>query len=400
MHSISATDVEAVNRVLGHLRHHPDELHRDEFDELRAYLKSLGATLPPPPPPPEKTEENEPADLASEPDEERWELEDVPDDGIPAAVAADATPEDEENAAALKAEAAERAGEGKIDAAVELMTQALRMVPGKAMYWSQRASYLLDCARPGAAFHDANRALSINPQNVRALRVRGTVNRHLGNWEDALKDLSEAQTIDYDEKTDALLRLAQEKSNARRQKRRQREEEEQRQRQEALRRQREQELREEEEERQREEKQHGGFPGGFPSGGMPTGGFPGGGMPAGGFPSGGMPAGGFPSGGMPAGGFPGGAVPPGMEELFRDPELMAAMQDPEVASKFATLMQNPMAAMQMMGDPKVGPLLQKFMSKAMGGGVPGGFSRAPPPPPTTSAGAAPQRTTHPSDELD
>jgi hypothetical protein len=75
----------------------------------------------------------------------------------------------------------------------------------------------------------------------------------------------------------------------------------------------------------------GGMPGSFPGGmgGMP-GGFPGGmgGMPGG---MGGMPGG---MGGMPGGmgGMPGGmgGMPAGMENIFSDPEVMEAMQDPEV----------------------------------------------------------------------
>ncbi|CBH10261.1 Hsc70-interacting protein (Hip), putative [Trypanosoma brucei gambiense DAL972] len=388
MHTLSSCDFEALNRVLDFLRLHPSEIHRDEFNGLRAFLTSLGATLPPSTYEPKTTagpEANE-EDTASEPDEELWKLEDVADDGIPAG-SGDPSPEQEEKAMELKAAAADCAADGRLDEAVDLLAQALRLVPGKAMYWSQRASYLLECKRPGAALRDANRALSLNPENVRALRVRGTVNRHLGKWEDALKDLSEAQTVDYDEKADALLRLVQEKANARRQSRRRKEEEREAKRQEALRRQREMEMqREEEEERRQNQRQappSGGFPGGFP-------------------------------GGMP-GGFPGG-MSGGMEEIMKDPEILEAMRNPEIASKFSTLMQNPMAALGMMSDPQMGPLLQKVMSKVMGGGFPGagmpgsgfpgggmsgqGFASSPDATPGTTNSAPPKGPLHDPDELD
>ncbi|RNF09555.1 Hsc70-interacting protein [Trypanosoma conorhini] len=405
---LNATDLEAVNRVLEHLRDHPEELHREELQGLRAYMVSLGASIPPTSPTGDKpdsnaakkeTNEEEEEELMSEPDPERWELEEVPDDGIQVSTVSDPTPEEEEEAMGLKAQAADCAAGGKLDEAIDLMARALRLVPGKAMYWSQRASYLLQCARPGGALRDANRALQINPENVRALRVRGTVNRHLGKWEEALKDLSEAQAVDYEEGLKDLLKIVQEKADAIRQFRRHKEEKAQRLRQEALRRQREQEQREEERERQAQSAGASGFPGG--AGGFPggAGGFPGG---AGGFPGG---AGGFPggAGGFPggAGGFPGGAgggMQSFMDDLFKDEELREAMKDPEVAAKLATLQQNPMSALQLLNDPKVGPLLQKMMSKAMPGAAPGSFSSgagagAP-------ASATPHASAHPEDELD
>ncbi|ORC90085.1 putative Hsc70-interacting protein (Hip) [Trypanosoma theileri] len=372
METLSVNDLEAVKRVVEYLRHHPEELHRDELQEFRAYLVSLGASLPQPrteSKEPTKEEESDEELNTSEPDDERWELEkDISDDNIPLSTSADPTPEEEEKAAELKAAAAESASQGNKEEAVEKMGEALRLVPGKAMYWSQRASYLLDCARPGAALRDASRALDINPQNVRALRVRGTVNRHLGKWEDALKDLGEAQTIDYDEHIDGLLKFVKERLSRRRQALREKQEKEERKREEAIRRQREQEQREREQESsQKHGQETGGFPGGAP--------------------------GGFP------GGFPGGAIPPGMEELLNDPEFKTAMQDPEVAAKLATLMQNPMAAMQMMGDPKMGPLMQKMMSKMMGGGgFPGGFPGGAPG--GFPGGKSSNANTHSNDDLD
>nr|CCC89895.1 putative Hsc70-interacting protein (Hip) [Trypanosoma congolense IL3000] len=338
MVTLAPDDFRVLSRILEHLRAHPSELHRDEFNDFRAYLTSLGATLPPRPAQKGTTEVCE-EDTESEMDEERWELEDVPVDDIPIPTG-EPSADQEEQAMQLKAAAADRASEGLVSEAVDLLAEALRLVPGKAIYWSQRASYLLECKRPGAALRDANRALRINPENVRALRVRGTVNRHLGKWEEALKDLNEAQAVDYDERIEGLLRLVREKVSNRRNRRRQKEEE----RQEALRQQREREL--QEEQSHQSNSADGGMPGGFP-GGTP---------------------GGFP-GGMP-GGFPGG-MPGGMAEALKDPEIMAALQDPEIAPKLTALMQNPMAAMQMLGDPKMGPVLQKIMAKVMGRGFPG-----------------------------
>ncbi|KAG8349054.1 hypothetical protein ERJ75_001431800 [Trypanosoma vivax] len=317
MATVSPADFEAVRRVVAFLRLHPEELQRDELREFRAYLESMGGAVPTFPQASKackKQTEKDEEDATSEPDEELWELEEIEEEAIPQ-VTGDPTPENEEKAMELKALAAERAGEDKMSEAIELMTKALHLVPGKAMYWSQRASYLLSCKRPGAALRDADRALAINPENVRALRVRGTVRRHLGRWEEALKDLSEAQIVDYDEKTDDLLRFVQQRVNERRRLQRQKEEVSR---------------------QQQQQPNPASFASGIPNS--------------------------FPSG------FPGGAMPQGMEALLSDPEILAAMQDPDVASKLPLLMQNPMAALQMMGDPKLGPLLNKIMAKMMSGG--------------------------------
>ncbi|EKF98401.1 Hsc70-interacting protein, putative, partial [Trypanosoma cruzi] len=273
MRVLSGVELEAVNRVVEHLRCHPEDLHRNELRELREYMASLGASIPPPPDTPDvsgvrkEANSDDEEEYVSEPDSQRCALEPVSDDDITAYDGTDPTPEDEERAMGLKAQAAELAADGDFDKAIELMGKALRIVPGKAMYWAQRASYFLKCTQPGAALQDANRALDLNPENVRALRVRGTVNRRLGKWEEALKDLSEAQAVDYDEGIDEILRFVQKRTNDRRQFQ-QRKKEAQRLRQEALRRQREQELREEEmkreQQQQRDQQQSGAgdFPGG------------------------------------------------------------------------------------------------------------------------------------------
>lgn len=336
MHPFTESDIGVVKRVVEYLRQNPDELHRDEFSELFAYMKSFGADIPPP-----NTTgggagsyethqgksdagANVVADeCASEPDAERWVLEDVPDDDIPDdAGNEDCTPEDQEAAAELRSRAAECAADGKLPEAIDILTQAVRLVPTKALYWSYRAGYLLQSARPGAALRDANKALKINPDNVRALRVRGTISRHLGKWIEALSDLSKAQSIDYDEQVDSLLRLVKEKVAQIEKRQRQAEEAAKQKQRETFNRQR-----EEERAQQRQQENFGSFPGG---------------------------------------------MPPGMEALFDDPEVREAMSDPEVAAKITGMMQNPASALQLLADPKVGPLMRKIMAKAMGGGNFGG----------------------------
>jgi hypothetical protein len=49
-----------------------------------------------------------------------------------------------------------------------------------------------------------------------------------------------------------------------------------------------------------------------------------------------------------------------LNQILSDPELQAALQDPETAAKLSEIMQNPSSAMKHMSDPKIAPLLQKF----------------------------------------
>ena len=76
-------------------------------------------------------------------------------------------------------------------------------------------------------------------------------------------------------------------------------------------------------------------------------------------------------GGMPGMGG-GGGMPAGMDEIMKDPEIMAAMANPKVMAAVQSCMGNPMQMMQYMNDPEVGPVLQKMMGKMMGGGMPPG----------------------------
>uniref|UniRef100_A0A1I7XLT7 STI1 domain-containing protein n=1 Tax=Heterorhabditis bacteriophora TaxID=37862 RepID=A0A1I7XLT7_HETBA len=60
---------------------------------------------------------------------------------------------------------------------------------------------------------------------------------------------------------------------------------------------------------------------------------------------------GFGSGGNPSG---------GMGAMFNDPEIMEAMQDPEVMPAFLDIMNNPSNLMKYMGNPKVMKLIAKM----------------------------------------
>lgn len=310
----------------------------------------------------EEVSEHEP-ESESEPDTDLWEVEPLADEPAEPATAADAeagevSEEVEEQAMSLKAEATELASDpDSLPAAIDKMTAALQLVPHNSMYWGLRALYQLRAKRAAAALRDADRALHINAQNVRALRVRGTVRRHMGDYENALTDLKNAQSIDYDEATDATMKYVQTRVSARQRRavRRRNAEERRAERQAAAAARRRQAAHRRSQAAY--EAAHKSAQAGHPSMHHDDEdaeedniyGSYGGGAQA------------------PRGG--GAAFPPGLGTMFSDPELMAAMQNPEVSSKLMAALQNPASMASLMQDPKVGPLLTKLMSKMGGMGM-------------------------------
>lgn len=287
--------------------------------------------------------------------------------------------EDFDKAGDLKMEASDLVSNGNYEAALEKYTAAVLVAPPSALLYANRANVFLKLGRPKAAERDCDNALKENPDSAKALRIRGKARKELGKWEDALKDLSASQQIDFDEGTVDDLKFLTEKhheaeiaaSEARNKER------------DRLRK-RAEDIRKAQEEAKKAQQAAmdddddipdlaGGAQRGMP-GGMPG---MGGGMP------GGMP-------GMPAG------MEGLMGAMMSDPELMAEMQNPKVQKAFQELMSGPGGPMgllsnpgklqEMMSDPEVGPVLQKLMAK-MGGGMFGGAGGMNPGGSGASAGA-------------
>ena len=271
--------------------------------------------------------------------------------------------EDWDGAEDAKSAANEAKASGNYDLAIENFTKCLELGSTSAITLANRADCLLRARRPLGALADCNAALKINPDSAKALRMRGKVHRHLGNWEEANRDLAASQSIDFDPDTEELRRLASEKAaelEAQRVQQRLADEEALR---EKVRRQREEMARRAKEEAEEEEeraRQQGGMPGGM--GEMPggMGGMPGmGGM--GGIPGmGGM-------GGMPGGG--GGGGMDGMQAmlmqlLMSDPELAAGMQNPKVMKAFSGMMGGGAGGGSSdMEDPEVKAFMTKLSAK-------------------------------------
>ncbi|CAI0413762.1 unnamed protein product [Linum tenue] len=357
---------------------------------FRDYLESLGAKLPPAAysgsdlqkshvdeesdeeipekesPSVEEPEEEEEEDEIIESDVE-LEGETVEPDNDPPQKMGDSsvevTEESRDASQEAKAKAMEAISEGKLEEAVEHLTEAILLNPLSAIMYGTRATVYIKMKKPNAAIRDANAALEINADSAKGYKARGMARSLLGQWEEAAKDLHVASKLDYDEEISAVLKKVEPNAHKL---------EEHRRKYDRLRKEREDRKAEKDRQRRRAKAQaeyekakkqeqssssgrSGGMPGGFP-GGMP-GGFPGG-MP--GFPAGGMP-GGFP-GGMP-GGAPGNVD---FSKILNDPDMMAAFSDPEIMAALQDVMKNPANLAKHQSNPKVAPVIAKMMSKFAG----------------------------------
>lgn len=229
-----------------------------------------------------------------------------------------------------KMDAINALGEGDLQKALDLFTEAIKLNPCLAILYAKRASVFIQMQKPNAAIRDCDRAISINPDSAQPYKWRGKAHRLLGHWEDAAKDLATACKLDYDESASAMLKEVQPKANKiiehRRKYERKREEKEIKEKQERVKKAREEHARAQREEEARQSA--GGF-------------FPG--------------AAGFP------GGVPGGM--PGLGEFLKDPELLNAMKDPEVMAAFQDVAQNPANIAKYQNNPKIMALVTKLSAK-------------------------------------
>ncbi|KAM3914519.1 hsc70-interacting protein [Leptodactylus fuscus] len=339
----------------------PTVLHSAELSFFTEWLQSMGASIPSPQPkesPTKPTQEDQkdekedhapPQEAESEESDLEIDNEGVipPDNEAPQEMGNDdleVTEEMMNEANEKKVEAIKALGDGELQQAIDLFTDAIKLSPRIAILYAKRASVYVKLQKPNAAIRDCDKAIAINPDSAQPYKWRGKAHRLLGHWEESAHDLAMACKLDYDEDASAMLKEVQPRAQKiiehKRKYERKRQEKEINERKERVRK-----AKEEHERAQREEEarrqagaQFGGFPGGFP-GGMP-----------------GMP-------GM-AGGFPGGmAGMPGVSEILSDPEVLTAMQDPEVMAAFQDVAQNPANISKYQSNPKVMNLISKLSTK-------------------------------------
>ncbi|KAJ7952458.1 TPR repeat-containing thioredoxin TDX [Quillaja saponaria] len=116
------------------------------------------------------------------------------------------TEENRDSSQLAKVKAMEAISDGKLEEAIENLTEAILLNPTSAIMYGTRASVYIKMKKPNAAIRDANAALEINPDSAKGYKSRGIARALLGQWEEAAKDLHVASNIDYDEEINAVLK--------------------------------------------------------------------------------------------------------------------------------------------------------------------------------------------------
>lgn len=327
----------------------PEILHLPDLKFFKDYLISLGATIPEPkkaenkestpareepvktePPKKEEPVEPEEKEEVEEVEEESEDEEIYPLDEIDTSkqVFGDLNKELPENARdeanKKKNEAQQLEREGKFEEALEKYNEAINLFPLSGIFFASRADCYLKMKKPNAAIKDCDKSIEINSDNAKAYKIRGIAKRHLGRYEEAAKDLVTGTRIDYDEKSQTILKFVQEKA------RKKKEREQKRQA-------KEQEKRKKQQQQQQKQQQSKGGSSSQPN----FGGFGGGGFPGAGF------------GGIP-----------GMDKI--DPEVMAALGDQEIMRKLTEILQDPSKIAQYQNDAKLMSVLSKLQNMQFG----------------------------------
>jgi suppressor of tumorigenicity protein 13 len=115
---------------------------------------------------------------------------------------------DIEKQMAAKMEASELASAGEHGKALEKWNTVIAMKPSP-LTLAKRADVLLKMRRPNAAIADCDAALKMNPDSAKSLKTRGKAYRLLGDWEKASADLSQGNTIDFDEDSAEIQKVVQ-----------------------------------------------------------------------------------------------------------------------------------------------------------------------------------------------
>ncbi|CAK6975163.1 hsc70-interacting protein [Scomber scombrus] len=207
----------------------PEVLHLPEMGFLRTWMESKSSHLlsnlqggcPCGPPPTSAAEPEPEPPLRSESEESDLEIDQEgviePDTDEPQEMGEfdniEVTEEMMDQANEKKIAAIDALGEGDLQKALDLFTEAIKLNPCVAIMYAKRASVFIQMKKPNAAIRDCDRAISINPDSAQPYKWRGKAHRLLGHWEDAAKDLATACKLDYDEDASAMLKEVQPKAN-------------------------------------------------------------------------------------------------------------------------------------------------------------------------------------------
>ncbi|KAM0980207.1 hypothetical protein ACFX13_016206 [Malus domestica] len=222
---MDAAKVEELKEFISKCKSNPSIVHTPSLAFFKSYLQSLGARIPPVPKMDkddgDMSDTKQHFDAKSDPSgnnddnivESDIELDvtDVvePDNDPPQKMgdlSIEVTEEMQDAAQIEKSKAIDAVSEGKLDEAMDLITEAIMLNPASAILKATRASFFVKLNKPNAAIRDANAALEINPDSAKGYKIRGMAKAMLGLWEEAASDLHVASKLDYDEEIGLVLK--------------------------------------------------------------------------------------------------------------------------------------------------------------------------------------------------
>ncbi|CAN6584807.1 unnamed protein product [Malus baccata var. baccata] len=222
---MDAAKVEELKEFISKCKSNPSIVHTPSLAFFKSYLQSLGARIPPVPKMDkddgDMSDTKQHFDAESDPSgnnddnivESDIELDvtDVvePDNDPPQKMgdlSIEVTEEMQDAAQIEKSKAIDAVSEGKLDEAIDLITEAIMLNPASAILKATRASFFVKLNKPNAAIRDANAALEINPDSAKGYKIRGMAKAMLGLWEEAASDLHVASKLDYDEEIGLVLK--------------------------------------------------------------------------------------------------------------------------------------------------------------------------------------------------
>ncbi|KAK6925326.1 Thioredoxin domain [Dillenia turbinata] len=226
---MDSAKIEELKNFVDQCKSNPSILHNPSLGFFKNYLLSLGARIPPDPKSKtnmqdrvSKAEEHVDAKVSDPSREDVLDNDIVESDieldgtdlvepdndplqkmGDPSIEVSDAN---RDAAQVSKSKAMDALSEGKLDAAIDHLTEAIMLNPSSAIPYATRGSVFVKLKKPNAAIRDANAALQINPDSAKGYKVRGMARAMLGSWEEAASDLRLASKLDYDEEIDTALK--------------------------------------------------------------------------------------------------------------------------------------------------------------------------------------------------
>ncbi|EOY21388.1 hypothetical protein QUC31_007295 [Theobroma cacao] len=223
---MDASKLAELKLFVDQCKSNPSIVHNPSLSFFKSYLQSLGARIPPDTQtdkggvnmaePGQHSDSKDPNFSYEEDDdivESDVELDNTgvvePDNDPPQMMgdpSVEVTEDMRDAAQSEKLKASDAISEGKLDEAVNYLTEAIMLNPTYAILYATRASVFIKLSKPNAAILDADAALEINPDSAKGYKVRGMARAMLGRWEEAASDLHVASKLDYDEEIGSVLK--------------------------------------------------------------------------------------------------------------------------------------------------------------------------------------------------